>query len=339
MNRLIYLLCLLFIFKTDISLAWGGRGHDSICQAAVHLVKNDELKQFLMLRPHIMGHLCNVPDIYWKSLGKDSTQIGNSTHYINGEVIGLPIKSIPLVYKDIEAKYASLNSKIDDKPFYNFGTQLGSNWWRADQFKRLAIKSGVESAKDNFEKNIFDMMTAMGLMGHFIGDNAQPYHLTANYDGYNNGHGGIHSYYEEKCVSAFGPDLQAKIIKSAKKITKKPFLQSSNLIENMRALGSLSSEEIKDIEKMDPVIQPSVIKLEKGMSFKSPATRKPADEGLKKFEKLILNQMGRAALLLAFTWDDIYAQAGKPGLSKYASFDYPLQPAFVTPDYINTAKK
>ena len=60
----------LFLFAicmlSQITLAWGGRGHDVICESATQLVEDPELKSFLVTRTHIMGHLCNVPDISWK---------------------------------------------------------------------------------------------------------------------------------------------------------------------------------------------------------------------------------------------------------------------------------
>ena len=86
-------LLLLFsvIFLSLQTLAWGGRGHHAICSAAPHLVKDDSLKNFLKFRPHTMGHLCNIPDIYWKSIGPDVSDLGNPTHYIDPELIGLKI--------------------------------------------------------------------------------------------------------------------------------------------------------------------------------------------------------------------------------------------------------
>jgi hypothetical protein len=64
MNWLIFIL---LVFSTKTTLAWTGRGHFEICQAAALLVENPDLKSFLRSRSHIMGHLCNVPDNVWKN--------------------------------------------------------------------------------------------------------------------------------------------------------------------------------------------------------------------------------------------------------------------------------
>ena len=96
----------LFIFTIALqystqALAWGGRGHSAVCDAAVYLVKSPQLKEYLMSKPHMMGHLCNIPDIYWKSLSAENRKLGDPGHYINGEKIGLKISEIPTDYKKI----------------------------------------------------------------------------------------------------------------------------------------------------------------------------------------------------------------------------------------------
>ena len=82
------LLLHIFIFITvfsSLSFAWGGRGHYTICDVATNLVKNEDLKKFLTFRPHVMGHLCNIPDVYWKSLPSEITKDGNAAHFVDGE--------------------------------------------------------------------------------------------------------------------------------------------------------------------------------------------------------------------------------------------------------------
>ena len=80
----------LMLFNFEQAMAWGGRGHHSICSAAVHLVQDDHLREFLSSRPHIMGHLCNIPDTYWRSLPPTVSKSGDAGHYIHLEMIGFP---------------------------------------------------------------------------------------------------------------------------------------------------------------------------------------------------------------------------------------------------------
>lgn len=342
----------LIFFSLPRAQAWGGRGHDAICESAVFLVQNQTLREYLQNKPHMMGHLCNIPDIYWRNLSSEFTNHGNPTHYINPELLGLSAKDVTTDLKSLIEKYTGSENRIkENSKISSVPQDMGSNWWRADQFYRRAAEAGKEIKKqtppsnykeeqdDNFAYNkaFYEMIISMGIMGHFVGDNGQPFHVTSDHDGYAAGHGGIHAYYEDSAVAFFGPDLHAKIVAAAKKMqpTAK-FLKGANTIEKMRTLGEISASETKAILKVDPVTAPSVLKVERGMSLKTPAQRQSAQVGFKKFEKLITTQMARSALLLANLWDEAYKSAGNPEVKAYKSYRYPLMPEFVMPDYYDT---
>lgn len=332
--------------------AWGARGHHNICESAVHLVHSKPLKEFLNGKAQIMGHLCNIPDTYWKSLNSDARKFGDPTHFIDPEILGLPIKDMPTDYKALVTKYTNKeNMHKRNTRILSVPSELGSNWWRADQFYRLALANAEQvtlqptpnNSKEEqneelpFNKNLFSMFVNMGLMGHFVGDNSQPFHTTADYDGYEGHHGGIHSYYEEQTVAFFGPDMQDRIVKKAKTLKSASFMKDKlTVVERMRALADISFKEIKTVFKLDPVIAPSSYKQEKGLSLKSAAKREPAEIGFKKFENLQIEQLARSALLLASFWDKIYLEAGSPDLKPYKSYKFPFTPDFVMPDYFDT---
>ena len=334
------------------AMAWGLRGHHTICEAAVHLVQSKPLKEFLLYRTPTLGHLCNVPDIYWKSLSADMRKHGDPGHFIDVEILGLVVKDVPTDFKSIVEKYTGKenmekrNTRIQSVP-----SELGSNWWRADQFYRLALKDAEEVAMQPapsgskeeqndelpFNKSMYSMIVNMGIMGHFVGDNAQPFHATSDYDGYQANHGGIHSYYEEQTVAFFGPDMQDRIVKKAQTLKGASFMKDKlTVVEKMKSLAELSVKDLKTVFKLDPMTAPSTFKQEKGINIKSVAKRASAEEGHKKFEKLQIEQMARAALLLASFWDKIYAEAGSPEVKAYRSYKYPFTPDFVMPDYYDT---
>ncbi len=343
--------CLLLLFSSLKSFSWGGRGHDSICEAAVHLVKNSELKEFLKTRPHTMGHLCNVPDIYWKSLSSKQKKYGDPSHFIDPEIIGLKIKDVPIDYTEIITKYTGTTYADNTSKKINFiPIEFGSSWWRAQQIYQLSVSAALvatEQSKSNptmtkkneqdeefgYNKAVYEMMVTMGLLGHFVGDNSQPFHATADYDGYNAHHGGIHSYYEEACVVHFGPDLHSRIVKQAEKYKTATFLKPTSAVEKMKLLALSSEPDLQKIYKLDPIIKPSSLKVEKGMSLRTPAERHPPSVGFKKFEKIIVDEMARSAVLLAHLWDQIYENGQKPNLKLYKSYKYPFTPEFIMPDY------
>ncbi|MGZ3724640.1 MAG: hypothetical protein ACXWQQ_02530 [Pseudobdellovibrio sp.] len=350
MKKVSLLLTALIITSAHYAFAWGGRGHNTICESAVFLVKNPELREFLKTRPHVMGHLCNIPDIYWKSLPSEVRKSGDPGHYINSEKLGIKLEDMPTDFKKIIEDYQGKPSKENaNQTLFSIPDDLGSVWWRGDQFFRLALESAkkissatapanFKEAQDNempYNKAVYQMMVNMGIMGHFVGDISQPFHNTSDHDGWAANHGGIHSYYEDAVVSQLDGDLQARIIKQAQALKNPKFVQQKTTVEAMRALSVVSFSEVKDVLKADQVLKPSSVTIDKGMSLKKAAERKPASETYKKFEKLIVGQMARSSLLLAHLWDQIYEEAGKPDIKAYGSFLYPFTPDFVKPDYFD----
>ena len=101
----------------------------------------------------------------------------------------------------------------------------------------------------------------------------------------------------------------------------------------MRTLATMAVSEVKAVLKADPIIKNSQLKIEKGMSLKTPAERQPPEVGAKRFENLIIEDMARAATLLASFWDEVYVQSGSPDLKAYRSYRYPLTVDFIMPDY------
>lgn len=330
------------------AFAWGGRGHHAICSAAVHLVKNETLKTFLKHRPHTMGHLCNIPDIFWKSISADARKLGDPTHYIDPEVLGVPVKDLPIDYAKIAAAYTGKPNKFKEgMTIMNVPSDFGSLWWRADQFMRriTALKEPLASTipegskaeqddKNVFNQAVYDFMVNAGLLGHFVGDASQPFHASADYDGWETGHGGIHGYYEEAIVAEAGPDLEAQIAAAGAKIRKAPFLEKGTVLERMKALSEESRKEIPKVLKLDPILKKSERKKEKGMELKTAADRSRASVGWKKMGEMVITEMGRSARLLAEFWDEAYVDAGSPRLEAYRSYRYPFTPDFVAPDYL-----
>ena len=350
-------------FSLD-GLTWGGRGHDVICESATFLVKNKELRDFLSSRPQMMGHLCNIPDIYWRGLGNEVSNLGNPTHFMDVEIAGLEIKDVPTEYNKIIRKHEGQKNHYKEGTIKSIPSEFGSLWWRADQFYRRATSQASEWKKSvvpanrkeeqdenlPFNKMTYDFLVNIGLMGHFVGDNSQPFHGTADYDGYNAGHGGIHSFYEDNGVNAVGYDLIVKVTDEAKKLQqlvdskskeekkKVSFLLAKSPIDKMKELNSISISELPLVYAIDPVKKPSSVKKEGDKEIRTAAEREPVETVAAKFEALIIPELARSAALLAQLWDEAYEKNGKPRLSTYKNYKYPLTPEFVAPDYFEIKK-
>lgn len=343
-----FLVITFFMSICSTAFSWGGRGHQAICATAVYLVKEPGLKNYLKNYPHMMGHLCNMPDFHWKSLGGEANQLGNPTHFVDLEVLDVAPEKIGTDYKKLQKQFTGkANAFYKGKNIQSLPQDFGSSWWRTEQFmKRIAgLKKDFSKSKppkdrqqeqDNslpFNKASYEMLVNMGLMGHFVGDNAQPFHTSADYDGYQAGHGGIHSFYEEDVVGEFDGDLESLILTAARKIENPPFIKGKNSIEKMKALSLISHKEIAEVLKLDPIVKPSVVKEEKGMQLRTKAERKSATVAFEKMQPYIVNQMARGSLLLAHLWDEAYKSAGRPKIEMYKSYKYPFTVDFVAPDY------
>ena len=137
----------LTLLITSTAHSWGGRCHHTICDAATFLVKDEGLRSFLITRPHMMGHLCNVPDYHWKNLGPDLGKLGNPAHYIDPEILGLDVGDIPTDYQKIIDLFTGAPNKFKEGTVFSIPSEFGSLWWRADQFYRRAVAEKVEWSK------------------------------------------------------------------------------------------------------------------------------------------------------------------------------------------------
>lgn len=339
----------LSLVPLSVAHSWGGRGHHVICSAAVHLVEEKGLRDFVQGRGHTLGHLCNVPDIYWKSLPAEVSKEGNAAHFIDPEVIGVKIPQIDEDFGKIVAQHTGAENKFKaGATIRSVPDDFGSLFWRADQFvQRVAgLKETFKGAatpmnrkeeqdeKLAYNQAVYSMMVDLGLLGHFVGDAGQPFHTTADYDGYTAGHGGIHSYYEEQTVTQAPADLEARVAREAARLKTAPWLKPGTVVARMKQFSEESQKDIPKILAADPVLKKSSEKKEKGMSLREEAKRQDAGTGWKKFESLTVRNMARSARLLARFWDEAYAAAGRPDLSAYKSYRYPFTPDYVPLNYL-----
>ena len=332
--------------------AWTLRGHQVVCESAIYLVSNPTLRDFLKRRILAMGHLCNLPDFQWVSGPADDIAIGKSSHYIDMDVLGLPFSKIDLNYPQVIAQYRKLHpDAVLDANLYR---NVGSVWWRANQFynRAASIKPRFDQwvvrsedgelrvkseGKYPFADASYDFAVNLGLMGHFVGDNSQPYHLTEDSDGYGNGRGGIHVYYENDVVNALSEQLEGDVLKAARRLQAKKlsWIKDGTPVERMKKLSLISFPEIKDIEKWDCVLKKSDLKKNgDGSVTRVPAERRNAALMAPAIRPQVITELARSAVLLAQFWDEAYQKAGAPPLLLDTGFKYPITVDFIQADYL-----
>ncbi len=325
------LITFMFALSPQSVFGWGEQGHHILCEAATRLVKNPELATFLQKKNHMMGHLCNIPDINWKRdpnlPGYDI--INSYAHGMNFDKVYGPIRNVPTDFDNIKKDLIEKN--LD--PY-----RKGSLWWRARQFYLNAISSGKKAAESDVKTNegnelIKQMMIEMGIMGHFVGDASMPLHNSADYDAWESEHGGLHTYFETEAVSATDLDLVYDVFSKARKFNEKQFV--SDFIDNMKNISIQATDQMETLFKKDPILEKSkIIKDELGKTTKIEAKRESSDRGARVYRKLIIQQLALSAAYLAHFWDDIYIKAGKPDLSKFnLKNQYPLEIPVVPLNY------
>jgi hypothetical protein len=332
------LLCTVLVFlNSDKSLGWGERGHHVICEVATRLVESEELFRFLQGRGHMSGHVCNIPDIHWKSHPENAKEI-DASHFMDPENLKYKISEVPV---DLN-RVASEKSKSKEE----LALELGTLWWRAEQFYRSAVdgvklaknasfpdKDELQSKTHPYNWGIFEFVTQISLMGHFVGDASMPYHNTSDYDGWEHGRGGIHAYYESMSVSAMELDLESNVFEQATALKKRTGALKTKLnrsvVEMMKELSVESAGEIPQVEALDKILSPS------DKETKTYAKRPPVEQGAKVFKELIYSQMARSSLLLATFWEKAWEEGGSVSFKGYRSYQYPLAPKIVPLDYLD----
>lgn len=345
------------------AMAWGERGHDLIARVAARLIAEDKeygkhLGATFVIKEHMLAHLANVPDIVWRNVGKEVDDANNPTHYIDLEYLTMnpSIDQIPKTAEETEAaikKLCSAKPKGYVCPDSNSGipkiTTVGTAPFRAQQLfsmMQAAFQRAADEQKKDVEKPTREFTTAIneallygGLLAHFIGDLANPYHTTRDYNGYEIGAGGVHSYFESEIINAFDLKFDGEVFARAiqlrennalKKILASKKSDELDPLQMAWALTVDSYRQLKTLQDLDfKVAITKKGREEKGMKIK--AERRPANTTANHYRDIALARIGQGAAALAWFWTTAWKHGGRPDLKEYHSWDYPTAPAFINP--------
>lgn len=346
MNIIVSLLVRLFLFSTILvtgsSFAWGERGHDLITRVAVQNLRwlsddDQALVKPFVSRDHMLAHLSNVPDIVWRApYMSDQDRAANfSTHFINLERVYKSVTG----WEDVPLDYVQYlkDSKLKGlEP-----TEVGTAPWRIMQLYRGLVRAlesaSIANTEQEFEQRVNVALLHAGLMSHFVGDLANPHHTTANYDGQLTGQHGLHTYFESEVVAELNMDLALKIQAQAKEEWLNAYLQEeASLIrlDPQRLVWALLANSHTRL--------PRLLELDKKISLVKPgkdpdtrAERKAPKDVAAQYEQFTEERLAIGAATLSRLWLLAWNEAGSPDLSAFRSYDYPVKPDFIEPDYIS----
>jgi len=335
-----FLAASLFACATS-AYAWGERGHDLITRVAVQNLRaisddNQALVKPFVERNHMLGHLSNVPDIVWRApyMTELERQENYSTHFINLEKVYKGVATWSDLPDDFDAYSKDALAKG------HTAVEVGTAPWRVSQlYNRMVqalILAGQAEDKKALEDSVNQALLMGGLMSHFVGDLANPHHTTANYDGQLSGQRGLHAYFEHEVIAQLPFELSAQVAMQAKKnwLATYPKSEQKAILSNPQklvwALVANSHSRLPELLRLDT--QYSL--LEESKSEKDRATRKPVTETARHYEAFAIERLAIGASTLSQLWVLAWQQAGAPDLSTFRSYNYPVKPDFIRPDYL-----
>jgi len=328
------------------AFAWGERGHDLVTRVAVQNLRalsGDDpavVTPFLQ-RDHMLAHLSNVPDIVWRApyMSEADRRANYATHFINLEKVYSSVE----LWSDLPRDF--LRYQTDAKSKGQKAEDVGTAPWRAMQLygelMKALIQAGSATDSESFEDSVNQALLHAGLMSHFVGDLANPHHTTANYDGQLTGQKGLHAYFESDVVAQLPMTLASEIQKQAGQQWLEAYDDAERkLIWNdpeklVWALLANSHRNLPRLLELDEKV--SLLKRSDDTGRR--AERKAPNRVAGEYQSFAVQRLGVGASALSRLWMLAWQAAGSPDLSSFRSYDYPVRPDFIDPNYIPAAVK
>lgn len=207
--------------------------------------------------------------------------------------------------------------------------------------------------------DLYAAVVIAGTLAHFIGDQSQPYHPTADHDGWVTGNGGIHSYYEDNVVQNIDERLSVDVLQLA----SDPQFRASvwravgtninerHAVAKVLLLMAVDAQRHKEETR---IIDDQVAIIEKSAALAwgdhpryhpegtiKRAIRKPSTDPrvLAAFRPLVVERLATSVVVLSKLWMGAWKRVGSPILSEVnqVTLPYPLDPPFIWPDFDSDA--
>lgn len=365
------------------AFAWGERGHDAVARVATRvLAESDDtdaqkLGAFLQRKENMIGHLANVPDIVWRSFGKDIDALSAPSHFIDLEYFvgpGRPPKAEDMP-ADIRALLAAMAKncsrakeaqcvpgKSDDEKLATVGhapfrVQTLTEDLR-DTFKAIKAletkaaqeEKGKDGQHKDRDKQGDDPRTLLmhkailysGILAHFVGDLANPHHTAVDYDGWHSDQGGLHGYFESEMVDSYPLDFEAVVLDEAERhpaMAEKFAKHPHNYLQQAWELALDSHTHLDELIALDKTYS----LLEKSVSGdrdnRKRAKRKDVKDVRSHYRNFIILRLASGADALSRLWLDAWKEGGKPDLGFYRSYYYDVKPDLIPLRYLPGRQK
>lgn len=264
--------------SSQISYAWGFKGHQSVNRVAISMVASPKVKKFLEANQAQVVEFSNTPDTKWK--GGEAREKERPMHWFEMDAYGKN----------------RFGSALSDLPFTKAEDELGKDYvskyglamWRISDFY-VQLTEALQ--KKDFKRAV----QVAGVMGHYVGDMTQPMHATSDYDGQSINKPGSHKYYETTLVDQIDG---SHLFDSVQKVAGERRTGLERSLSN--ELSAADLRKITWVEATDSFDAVAAV-------YDRFDQETPEDTWLKGD---LMPRIGRAAALLGKVWDAAFSAAG-----------------------------
>jgi hypothetical protein len=198
-----------------------------------------------------------------------------------------------------------------------------------------APKGGYQpgATGDGDARRVYLGLYELGVLSHYSGDTAMPYHATSDWNGYSKGEGGIHFYFEADCVNVLEPGLAAAVLASARK-NRERWLTSwgAGKVSRTELVRAVLADSLAAVEKVSQLDLNKAIVTPAPPGGKADAVRKPAEAGCPPMRSLLVERLAKGAVITAFLWESVLpGGVDFSGASALQFSDMVMEMEFVVP--------
>jgi hypothetical protein len=271
------------------ALGWGEKGHLLVNRLAIETAAS-RLPEFMNASREHLAYNGFEPD-RWRQEGQGPLNIAQAPdHFIDSELWG-PITSIEADRYAFMEKLIERKIPLDDIGYlpYSIAENYGRLRNAFRQWRNAKTPGDRESARAN-------AVFYAGLMGHYVGDAAQPLHISIHYNGWADRAPNPKNYSKDRTLHG---RYEVGYVNSAVEISKvRPNVQPPRRLDNV--FGSIKQYLAVGFSELEPLYA-----FEKSGEF-NPESPRP------KGTEFIETQLARAATMLASLWYTAWLESGEP---------------------------
>jgi hypothetical protein len=285
---------------SSTALAWGNLGHRIVGGVAAEVASDGRL--FWQANESSIATFANTPDVMWKR--GESSGLEKPTHWFHFDHYSEGLSPLPTlfeVFEEVVRQYG--NATVEDN---------GTGIWRVEQF--------YINAREQLKAGRYDQaLQYAGAMAHYVGDLAQPLHVTQNYDGQLTNQTGIHAFFETANLESIdSASLREEVVARASALVADPQFVAQFEKSIMHAMLMQAQRSVQHAG--------SILSIDRDLG----RGEKASEQQLEIAKERLADGAASYSLLLNRLWRE-------GGQKDSARTLRPAQPKWISPNYSNRA--